>query len=60
MKVYKIIPYTPYYKADGNTVILEWEEFFVDRSGNKAVLTKVLFETKKKIQSEAVIRVKWL
>lgn len=59
MKVIKIIPHIPYYLADGNVVLKKWKEPFVDRMGNKAELTKVLFRTKKNKESEAVITVKW-
>lgn len=58
-KVHKVIPHIPYYKADGNTVVREWEEEFEDRMGNKATITKVEFLTKKGKLNETVIRVKW-
>lgn len=59
MRVIKIIPHIPYYLAEGNTVVRKWKELFVDRMGNKATLTKVLFRTKKNKESECVIQVKW-
>jgi hypothetical protein len=59
MKVIKIIPHIPYYLAEGNVVLNKWREPFVDRMGNKAVLTKVLFRTKKNKESVATIQVKW-
>ena len=59
MKTVKIIPHIPYYLAEGNVVLRKWKEPFVDRMGNKAELTKVLFRTKKNKESEAVIQVKW-
>lgn len=58
-KVNKITPHIPYYLADGNVVLSKWREFFVDRMGNKAELTKVLFRTKKNKENVAVIRVNW-
>ena len=58
-KVPKIIPHVPFYKADGNTVVREWEEEFEDRCGNRATLIKVEFITKKGKLNETVIRVKW-
>lgn len=58
-KVVKIIPHVPYYLADGNVVRSKWKEPFVDRVGNKAILTKVLFKTKKNKESEVVIQVTW-
>ena len=58
-KVNKIIPHTPYYLADGNVVLSKWKESFVDRMGNKAELTKVLFRTKNNKENVAVIHVKW-
>lgn len=58
-KVNKITPNIPYYLADGNIVLKKWKESFVDRMGNKAELTKVLFRTKKNKENEVVIIVKW-
>jgi hypothetical protein len=59
MKATKIIPHIPYYLADGNIVLRKWKEPFIDRIGNKAELTKVLFRTKKNKENEVVITVKW-
>lgn len=59
MRVVKIIPHIPYYLTDGNVVLKKWREPFVDRMGNRAELTKVLFKTKKNKENEAVIQVKW-
>lgn len=59
MRVIKIIPHIPYYLADGNVALKKWKESFVDRMGNKAELTKVLFRTKKNKENEVVIQVKW-
>ena len=58
-KVNKITPHIPYYLTDGNIVLKKWKESFVDRMGNKAELTKVLFRTKKNKENEVVIQVKW-
>ena len=46
-KVNKIIPHIPYYLAEGNVVQKKWKEPFVDRVGNRAILTKVEVLTKK-------------
>lgn len=59
MRIIKVIPHIPYYLADGNIVLRKWRESFVDRVGNKAELTKVLFRTKKNKENEVVIIVKW-
>lgn len=59
MRIVKIIPHIPFYKADGNVVLREWTEDFVDRVGNKAILTMVEFITKKGKMNVATIRVKW-
>lgn len=63
-KVRKITPYLPYYATGNNTVIDRWDEPFEDRCGNKAVLTKVRFVTKKKGGkeeiNEVVAQVRWL
>jgi len=54
-----IIPHIPYYLADGNTLVKKWKESFTDRLGNKAMLTKVVFKTRKDKLNEAVVRVEW-
>lgn len=59
MRVIKIVPHIPYYLADGNVVLSKWKESFIDRMGNKAELTKVLFRTKKNKENVAVIQVNW-
>jgi hypothetical protein len=59
MRIVKIIPHIPYYLAEGNVVLKKWREPFVDRMGNKAELTKVLFRMKKNKENEVVIIVKW-
>lgn len=58
-KVNKTTPHIPYYLADGNILLKKWKESFVDRVGNKAELTKVLFRTKKNKENEVVIIVRW-
>lgn len=56
----KIVPIIPFYKADGCTVVREWQEEFEDRAGNKATLTKLIYRNNKgKLSEEIVIRVKW-
>lgn len=59
MRIVKTIPHIPFYKAEGNVVLREWTEDFVDRVGNKAILTMVEFITKKGKMNIATIRVKW-
>ncbi|MNN56544.1 hypothetical protein D3C81_1714830 [compost metagenome] len=58
-KVNKVIPHIPYYLADGNVVLKKWREAFVDRVGNKAILTKVEVLTKKGKLVEYIIQVRW-
>lgn len=59
MRVIKIIPHVPYYLAEGNVVQSRWREPFVDKTGNKATLTKVLVVTKKQKLVEYTIQVSW-
>lgn len=59
MRVVKIIPHIPYYLAEGNILQKKWKEPFVDRVGNKAMLTKVEVLTKKGKLVEYTIQVKW-
>ena len=59
MRIVKIIPHIPYYLAEGNIVQKKWKEPFVDRVGNKAILTKVEVVTKKGKLVEFIIQVKW-
>jgi hypothetical protein len=59
MRIVKIIPHIPYYLTEGNIVQKKWKETFVDRVGNKAVLTKVEVLTRKGKLVEYVIQVKW-
>lgn len=59
MRVVKIIPHIPYYLAEGNIVQKKWKETFIDRVGNRAILTKVKVLTKKGKIVDYVIQVKW-
>lgn len=59
MRVIKITPHIPYYLAEGNVVQSKWKEPFVDRMGNKAILTKVEVLTKKQKLVEYTIQVRW-
>lgn len=59
MRVVKIIPHIPYYIAEGNVVQKRWKESFVDRVGNKAILTKVEVLTRKGKLVDYVIQVRW-
>lgn len=59
MRIVKIIPHIPYYLAEGNVIQKKWKEPFVDRVGNKALLTKVEVLTKKGKLVEFIIQVKW-
>lgn len=59
MRIVKITPHIPYYLAEGNVVQSKWKEPFVDRMGNKAILTKVLVVTKKQKLVEYTIQVSW-
>lgn len=59
MRIVKIIPHIPYYLAEGNVVQKKWKENFVDRVGNRAILTKVEVLTRKGKLVEYTIQVKW-
>lgn len=59
MRVIKVTPYIPYYLAEGNVVQSKWKEPFVDRMGNKAILTKVEVLTKKQKLVEYTIQIRW-
>lgn len=52
--------FIPHYKRDGNEIVLEFEETFYDRSGNKALLTRIVYRNKKGNFHIETIRVKWL
>lgn len=58
-KIIKVKPHIPYYLAEGSVVQKRWREPFVDRVGNKAILTKVEVLTKKGKIVDYVIQVKW-
>lgn len=58
-KVNKVVPHIPYYLSEGNVVQSKWKEPFVDRVGNKAILTKVEVLTKKGKLAEYTIQVAW-
>lgn len=55
----KVEPHLPFYASNGNKVVKEWHEPFVDRAGNQATVTKVIYKDKKGKEHEATIRVKW-
>lgn len=59
MRIVKITPHIPYYLSEGSIVQKKWKEAFVDRVGNKAILTKVEVLTKKGKVVDYVIQVKW-
>lgn len=51
--------FIPHYKRDGNETVLEFEETFYDRSGNKALLTRIVYKNKKGKFNIETIRVQW-
>lgn len=53
-------PFIPHYKRDGNEVVLEFQETFYDRAGNSALLTRIVYKTKKGKFNIETIRVQWL
>lgn len=55
----KVIAHTPFYMANGCTVVRKWKEDFVDRAGSTAILTHVEYLDKKGRSHEAVILVEW-
>lgn len=55
----KITPHIPFYKQQGCTEISKTKSDFVDRSGNKAILTTIVYSDKKGNVHEAVIQVQW-
>lgn len=60
-KKFPIIPILPFYSAEGCVVIERWNEDFVDRNGNKMVLSLLKFKNKKgKISEPVVYLVKWI
>lgn len=52
--------FIPHYSRDGNEIVLRFEETFYDRSGNKALLTKVVYKTKKGSFHIDTIQVVWI
>jgi len=57
---HKITPHIPFYKQQGCTEISRSESDFVDRNGNKAILTTIVYSDKKGNVHEAVIQVQWI
>jgi hypothetical protein len=56
---YIIKPHLPIWKQDGAVVIERYTETFVDRNGNKAVLSMVSWKDRKGKEHESVHCVKW-
>jgi hypothetical protein len=56
---YIIKPHLPIWKQDGAVVIERYTESFVDRNGNKAVLSMVSWKDKKCKGHESVHCVNW-
>lgn len=55
-----IVPYIPFYLADGNTVVDKWDEIFVGKFGETAKLYKLTYRNKKgKISDPIIYRVEW-
>ena len=53
--------YTPLPFREGNKILKEYEENFIDEVGNKAILSKVDFMDKKnKLNESYTLRVKWI
>lgn len=52
--------FVPHYKREGNVVVMEFQETFYDRLGNKALLTRVVYQDKKNKYHLETIRVAWL
>ena len=62
MKEKKIVPYypLPYRPGTGNKVIRKYEEDFVDKAGNTAIITYVDYTDKKgRLVEKFVLHVKW-
>ncbi len=54
-------PYIPFFLRDGNKIIKQYEEDFVDKVGNRAIITYIDYEDKKGKVFERIVRyVKWL
>jgi len=56
---YKIKPHLPIWLQDGAVVLDRYTESFVDRNGNKAVLSMVRWVDKKSKEHKSVNCVKW-
>lgn len=55
-----IIPYIPFYMADGNTVTERWTEEFEGTWGQKATIYKLIYRNKKgKLSDPITYRVEW-
>jgi len=53
--------FRPFFCRDGNKVIKEYEEDFVDQAGNCAIITYIDYIDKKGKVTERIVRyVKWL
>lgn len=60
-KKHPIVSILPFFSTDGNTVIEKWKEEFVDRNGNRAVVSYLKFKNKKgKISDPVAYLVKWI
>lgn len=54
-------PFIPFFLRDGNKIIKQYEEEFVDKVGNRAIITYIDYEDKKGKVFERIVRyVKWL
>lgn len=56
----KIVAHIPYYCAGGSKVLDKWTVPFEDRTGNRAILTIVKYQTKKGEIHEVVGQVSWV
>lgn len=54
-----IIPHLPIWKKDGATVTDRIESDFIDRIGNKAIVSTVLWKDKKGSSKESIAWVRW-
>lgn len=56
VSVYKPIPF-----REGNTILKKYTEDFVDKSGHKAIITKVDYKDKKEnVNIGYILYVKWI
>ncbi len=54
-------PFIPFFLRDGNKIIKQYEEDFVDSVGNRAIITYIDYQDKKGKVLERIVRyVKWL